>query len=121
MYTNVMSDKKLSITHTALIWVGIILILVGVVMTLFGFGSDAIAFEAVVFDAVELSTSHIGLVLIVIGALLSAFTCSRLPSDVRVFHAGKQSFSQTLAENGLVPFVTVASLALCLLIALILV
>lgn len=111
-----MSDKRLSITHTVLIWTGIVLILVGIVMTLFGIGSEAAATKVTVLDMAELSTSHIGLVFVVVGAFLSGVVALRLPEDIRVFAEAEQSLTEKLAENALIPSVIIGGLAVLLLI-----
>ena len=111
-----MTDKRLSVTHTGLIWTGVILVLVGLVMTLFGIADDATAFEATILDIAELRTSHIGLIFIVIGAFLSGIVSIRLPPDVRVFRESKQSLTEKVAENALVPSAVLGSVALLALI-----
>ena len=85
-------------------------------MTLFGIGSSVTAFEVSVFDIVELHTSHIGLVLIVVGAVLSGLVSLRLPADVRIFGENKRSFTERIADNALIPSVVLGSLALFLLL-----
>ena len=111
-----MSDKRLSITHTVLIWTGIVLIIVGIIMTLFDLGSDATAFQVTILDIAELSTSHIGLILIVVGSFLSGIVSLRLPPDVRVFRESRQNLTEKLAENALIPSAVLGGLALLFLI-----
>lgn len=111
-----MSDKRLSITHTVLIWTGIVLILVGAVMTLFDIGSDGAAIKVTVLDMAELSTGHVGLVFIVVGAFLSGVVALRLPPDVRVFSDNQQSVTERIAGNALIPSLILGGVALLFLV-----
>lgn len=110
------SDKRLSVTHTVLIWIGIILIVLGAVMNVFGIGSDTAAIKVTVLDMAELSTSHVGLVFVIVGAFLSGVVTLRLPPDVRVFSGSERSLTERIAENALVPSVMLGGSALVLLV-----
>lgn len=119
LYTIVVSSRRLSVTFTALVWTGITLILVGAIMTFFSIGSDVTAFKVTIFDVVELRTSHIGLVLIIVGAVLSGIVSLRLPADVRIFGESKRSLTERIAENALIPSVILIILALLVLLVLV--
>ena len=91
-----MAEDKLSITHTALVWMGIIICLIGLWLTLFG-AKDVTIFEGTIGN-IQFKTSHIGLILISIGSLLSGLVATKVPSGVRLLSASKtkKTFTQKI-------------------------
>lgn len=76
------NTKKTSITISALIWSGIILILLGVIILIFGLvKNELFTFE---YGDLKFSTSQTGLVISFLGAAISYFTTKNLPQDTMV-------------------------------------
>jgi uncharacterized membrane protein YidH (DUF202 family) len=89
--------KHLSVTFTALIWTGLIVVLAGVAMTAFG-SLDTGATIEVSWGKARLKTVHVGLALVIVGALLAGIVSLRLPKNVRVF-AGHMGRTERLASR----------------------
>ncbi len=109
----VTKEKRISITFTALIWVGILLCIFGAVVAVLGL-SGSIAFEAHI-GSVEVKTTQTGLAILVVGALLSFFTAQRLPHDVIVL-----GDEPTLMEK-LVRQVPMVSILMCIITVVLLI
>lgn len=77
-----MKKRKVSITFTVLIWVGMLLAILGAVVAALGLG-DSTLFEGSLGDF-KIKTSQVGLVILAIGAALSYFTSQNLPSGTTV-------------------------------------
>lgn len=112
------NEKRLSVTFTALIWSGIALIVCGAAVAVLGIGDD-IEIVELTWGSASLKTSQVGLVMIVVGSLLSGTVALRLPSDVRVFDSGRRqvSFMEQVAERAPILFIVVGATASILLVA----
>ncbi len=95
-------ENRISITFTALVWVGILLCISGAVVAVLGFGSSTV-FE-VHIGSVEVKTTQVGLAILVVGALLSFFTAQKLPTGVMIL-ADKPTFMEKLLRR--VPIMSV--------------
>lgn len=103
-----MTNGRVSFTHTALIWTGIILCLIGAGVAILGLGGLT-ALE-VSYNSATVKTTSIGLAILVIGALLSGIVALRLPPDVIVLaEENKYTLTEKLARK--IPFL---SLMICL-------
>lgn len=112
--------KHYSMTFTALIWAGILLVLVGTAMTAFGLRESSAAIE-VSWGKGHIKTGHVGLAIASIGALLAGLVAVRLPRDVRVFSGASDTNDvDTMAKRLGIPFVVVGTIALMTLIAMLL-
>lgn len=110
-------EKRLSVTFTALIWIGIFLILCGVGVAAFDIGADTEIIE-LTWGSASLKTSQVGLAMIVIGALLASIVALRLPSDVRVFNDSRRvSFMEKVLERAAILFAVIGAVAGLLFVA----
>jgi hypothetical protein len=80
---------RISWTYTAVVWVGLLVLLAGAAYAIFGPGDGS----PVLFQAwkVKIDTRNAGLALAAVGALLAAIPLLRRPPDVRLFQAGAQT------------------------------
>jgi formate hydrogenlyase subunit 3/multisubunit Na+/H+ antiporter MnhD subunit len=92
-----MTQPRVSITFTALIWTGIVLCIAGFIITALGLGGVTL-FEAGIGDF-TVKTTNSGLALIVIGAALSYFVSRALPTGVAVLGNDPTREEPTLREK----------------------
>jgi hypothetical protein len=77
-----MTQPRISVTFTALIWLGIVLAMLGAVVAVLGLGGSTV-FEVTV-HGITVKTSQTGLAILAIGALLSGLIAVKIPKGVRV-------------------------------------
>jgi len=99
-----MVKERISITYTALIWTGIILCLFGAIVTVLGFGGST-TFEGSLYG-IKVKTTQTGLVILVIGAVLSGVVAVKLPKGVRVLELGEKKYSFTEKLLGGIPILS---------------
>jgi uncharacterized membrane protein len=104
-------SSRPSVTYTALIWLGILLVLIGLVVTLLGVGG-AVTFDAKIND-IEFHTTNLGLAILMVGAVLAALVAIKLPKGVEVFAVQRRTFLDRVAANS-------GWITLCALLAIIL-
>jgi hypothetical protein len=91
-------NKNISITFTALIWLGMFLAAAGAVVAILGIGG-AIEFSGKVGGA-EVKTTSMGLAILAIGGLLAGGVATRLPKGTEVLEGGdRQPFLDWIAEH----------------------
>jgi len=110
-----MSKERISITYTALIWTGIILVLFGAISAVLGLGG-ATFFEAS-FGEIKIKTTQTGLAILFVGALLSGFIAIKLPKGVVVLDKEeKYTFTERLARKIPILALIIAAIAIVLLV-----
>lgn len=93
-----MAQKRISLTYTVLIWLGMVLCVVGAVAAIVGVGGSN-AF-ALTFGDFEAKSTQVGLSIMVIGAALAGVVALKLPAGVRVLAEHSQpGFTEKLARN----------------------
>ena len=91
-------NNKVSISHTALIWTGIILCLIGAIVAISGLGG--LTSLEVSFNAIKIKTTSVGLGILVIGALLSGVVAIKLPKGIITLGVEhKYSLTEILARR----------------------
>ena len=105
-----------SVTYTALIGVGLVLVLLGAVLVALGLGGAA-QFSAEAAGA-KLSTTNSGLALAGIGAALAGIVAVKMPRHVRVFSDRSPPDLGTRLEPFAVPLLGIGLAALVLALAL---
>jgi len=75
--------NKISITFTAIIWVGLLLAVFGALVAALGLGGVT-TFTFKWKDVVELNSTSIGLIIMVAGILLALYQANHLPGGTRV-------------------------------------
>jgi hypothetical protein len=91
-----MSKNKVSITFTALIWTGILLSLCGAIVAVLGFGGST--FVEASIGSIKLKMTQTGLIILIVGALLSYFTAINLPKGVTVL-ADEPTFAEKIVRE----------------------
>ena len=111
---NRMAKDKLSITYTALIWTGIVLMLFGAITAILGFGGSTF-FEAS-FGDLKVKTNQIGLAILIIGAVFTATIARKLPKGVKILGEGveKYSFTEKLARK--IPIFSLAIIVVAIIL-----
>jgi hypothetical protein len=103
-----------SVTFTALLWLGMIIAVAGLIVTLLGAG-HAIEFSAKIGET-EIKTTSAGLALLALGLFVDGFVATRLPTGVSVFEVRKPTLLETIAAKALWIFVAaVVVVILCVL------
>jgi hypothetical protein len=87
-----LSRVRVSITYTALIWLGMALCVIGVSIVILGLGESS-TFE-LTFGGATLKSTQSGLMILIVGAILSGIVASRLPEGVIVLDKNSQ-YSET--------------------------
>jgi hypothetical protein len=106
-------STKPNVTFTALIWLGMFLALAGAAVAVFGIGAPT-SFDAKLGDG-EVSTTNLGLAIMVVGAIMAAYVATKLPKGVVPFAVRKVTWQDRFADKSawLVAFAVLACLLLC--------
>jgi hypothetical protein len=88
-----MSKKQISITYTALIWLGMGLCVAGAVAAILGAGGST-SFE-LEFGDFKAKTAQVGLSIMVIGAALAGLIAVKLPAGVKVMAVDEAPYTMT--------------------------
>jgi hypothetical protein len=94
-----MTDKRRSVTFTALIFFGMVIALVGLILAALGLGGVS-TFEFAVGDF-TLKTTSVGLAVLAVGVGLSAGVALNLPENVELFGPTERTMTERL--RGLAP------------------
>ncbi len=96
-----MGKKKAtpSIIFTAILVLGMVIALCGLIVTLLGAG-HAVDFSAKVGN-VELKTTSTGLVLLSLGLFIDGFIATRLPAGVSVFEVRKPTLLEYISSRAI--------------------
>lgn len=97
-----------SFTYTAIILTGLGLAVFGAIMAVLGLGG-ATAFDGSLGDT-RISTSNVGLAILVVGSLLAGVVALKLPKNVRVFGDIESTFGERLADRVAMPSLITAIL-----------
>jgi hypothetical protein len=81
-----MVKKRVSVTHTAIVWTGLLLALFGAVVAALGLGGVT-TFTFKWKDVIELSSASVGIVIMITGALLAWYQANHLPKGARIMMA----------------------------------
>src|SRR4051812_25300937 len=97
-----------SLVLSAVIIFGLMLVVAGVAFALLGLGNvGVIGGEA---KGVELRTTSLGVVMIVVGALLSGLVATNLPNGYQIYGGRRESVAQkalrVLASRGMRPYLS---------------
>jgi hypothetical protein len=88
-----------SVTFTALLWLGMLIALSGLLVTLLGTG-HAVEFSAKIGD-IEIGTTSAGLALLALGLFVDGFVATRLPASVSVFEVRKPTILESIAAKAM--------------------
>lgn len=102
-----MSDPRVSVTWTAMIWVGLGLCIFGAIVAALGMGGSS-SFEASI-GSLKVKTSQVGLAIMVVGAAFAFFTAQKPPKGVMALSG------QPTMKGKFLRFVPLLSLGLGLL------
>lgn len=113
------NSPRISITHTALIWVGIGLCIFGAIVAVIGLGGTT-TFKVELWK-IKAETSQTGLAISIIGALLAGIVAIKLPRHVQTLaKKSKYSFSEKIMKRiPLMSLIIVVLFSLLLLISFI--
>lgn len=75
--------RRVSITHTAIVWTGILLAVFGAVVAAMGFGGVS-TFTFKWKDVIELNSTSVGIVIMLTGAILAWYQANHLPKGVGI-------------------------------------
>lgn len=92
-----MAEKNASITFTGMIWIGMILVLFGAVIAALGLGGTK-SFEGS-FGTLKITTTQTGLVIAILGAVLSGYMALHLPKGVSVLAYKKASLAERITKK----------------------
>lgn len=106
--------KSISVTFTALVWTGILLAIAGAVVAVLGLG-NVTSFQGKIGN-IQITTTSIGLVIMIVGSVLAGTIALHLPKDVRVFGETKDTLMEKIVEG--VPVFFGVSLIGCVLLTL---
>jgi hypothetical protein len=103
-----------NVTFTALIWLGMILTVVGVVVALLGIGGT-INLSAKIGDY-ELQTTSLGVAIMALGAIMAAFVAVKLPKGVVPFAVERRTLLDRIAaQSGWVIILAIVAVVLFIL------
>ncbi len=75
--------KRVSLTHTVIIWTGILLALFGALVAASGLGGLT-TFTFKWKDVIELNSTSVGIIIMIAGILLSLYQANHLPKGIEV-------------------------------------
>ncbi len=104
------ASTRPNVTFTALIWLGMLLVLAGAVFALLGLGA-AVDFKAKIAGG-EVTTTSAGLAVMAVGAIMAATVATKLPKGVVVFAVQRRTWQDRLSDRSgwLVAFAILAVL-----------
>ncbi|MDM8551504.1 hypothetical protein QUF72_15565 [Desulfobacterales bacterium HSG2] len=106
--------RRISITFTVLIWLGIIMTATGVIVSILdinGVTTFEFTWNNITFKAIDT-----GLIIMITGALLAGVIAVRLPKDVEVFSARKLDITEKISEMLGLPLILLSALGIILLV-----
>ena len=86
-----------SVTFTALIWLGMLLMLAGAAVAVLGVGA-AVEFKAKI-GGNEITTTSLGLAIMATGAVVAAYVATKLPKGVTVFAVHEPTWQDRVADK----------------------
>jgi hypothetical protein len=90
-------ETKPSITFTALIWFGMLMVAAGAIVGVLGLGG-VVTFSAKYKDA-EFSTTSLGCAMMMIGMVMALLVALKLPKGITVFAVQRQTWQDRVAAN----------------------
>ncbi len=78
-----MAKKKISLTHTVVIWTGLFLAVFGAIVAALGLGG-ATAFTLKWKDVIELNSTSVGIIIMIAGIVLAWYQANHLPKGAGV-------------------------------------
>lgn len=108
--------QRRSVVYTGLILFGILLAVSGVIIALLGIGKPSAT--EVSGGGVDVKSSSVGLIILVVGAGLAGILALKKPSDIELFtdRPAQRPLPERIAGNAAIPALAIAAVGVVLLV-----